>query len=209
MDTKRASRIDLRVVVFGTFAEEREMTQGNGTRPEGWVDFSRAKKVPFDAVIEAMELSGKLRRYGDEYKGVCPLHGGEKESFGFNVEKGLFHCFGCKRSGNLLDFVNHKLFGGRQIKEAAKWLISLVDGSVDNDIPPAAEPATEEMPALPARDPQDPADAEVMTARDAAMCRGIARYLSSLFSTLGNVEVIERELTRCVSEEVSAVTRDI
>jgi DNA primase len=82
------------------------MSEGNGSRPEGWVDFSRAKKVPFEAVVAALELSGKLRRYGDEYKGVCPLHGGEKESFGFNVEKGLFHCFGCKRSGNLLDFVN-------------------------------------------------------------------------------------------------------
>lgn len=184
------------------------MAEENGSRPEGWVDFSRAKKVPFEVVVEALELSGKLRRQGDEYKGVCPLHGGDKDSFGFNVEKGLFHCFGCKRSGNLLDLVNHKLFGGQRIKEAAGWLISLVDGSVDNDVPPAAEPAKEEMSALPATALQDPADGEVMTERDVAICRGIARYLSCLFSTLGNVETIERELTRFVSEEVSAVTRD-
>jgi DNA primase len=180
------------------------MSEGNGSRPEGWVDFSRAKKVPFEAVVAALELSGKLRRYGDEYKGVCPLHGGEKESFGFNVEKGLFHCFGCKRSGNLLDFVNHKLFEGRQIKEAAKWLISLVDGSVDNDIP---VPEVREVQAVEV-DEGMPPESSMMTARDAAMCRGIARYLSSLFSTLGNVETIERELTRCVAEEVSAVLRD-
>jgi hypothetical protein len=180
------------------------MSEGNGSRPEGWVDFSRAKKVPFEAVVAALELSGKLRRYGDEYKGVCPLHGGEKESFGFNVEKGLFHCFGCKRSGNLLDFVNHKLFEGRQIKEAAKWLISLVDGSVDNDIP---VPDVREVQAVEV-DEGMPPESSMMTARDAAICRGIARYLSFLFSTLGNVETIERELTRCVAEEVSAVLRD-
>jgi CHC2 zinc finger len=131
----QADLCGLRVVVFSTFDEEQAMAQENGSRPEGWVDFSRAKKVPFDVVVEALELSGKLKRQGNEYKGVCPLHGGDKDSFGFNVEKGLFHCFGCKRSGNLLDFVNIKLFDGRQIKEAAGWLISLVDGSVDNDIP--------------------------------------------------------------------------
>jgi hypothetical protein len=186
--------------VFSTFDEEKGMAEGNGTRPEGWVDFSRAKKVPFALVIEAMELSGKLKRYGDEYKGICPLHGGEKESFGVNVEKGLFHCFGCKRSGNLLDFVNHKLFEGRQIKEAARWLVSLVEGSEDNDDPPEAEPAREEIPAT--------ADTLGMTTRDIAICRGVARYVSSLFSTLGNVETIEQELLRFVAEEVSAVTRD-
>jgi hypothetical protein len=53
-----------------------------------------------------------------------------------------------------------------------------------------------------------PAASSVMTERDAAICRGIARYLSCLFSTLGNVETIERELMRFVAEEVSVVTRD-
>jgi CHC2 zinc finger len=127
---------------------------------------------------------------------VCPLHGGDKDSFGFNVEKGLFHCFGCKRSGNLLDLVNHKLFGGRQIKEAAQWLISLVDGSVDNDVPPVAEVA-EDMPVEPS----------VMTERDAAICRGVARYLSAMFAALGDVEVIRRELSRAVEEEIRALDR--
>jgi hypothetical protein len=179
------------------------MAERNGSRPEGWVDFNRAKKVPFEAVVEAIELSGKLKRYGNEYKGVCPLHGGNKESFGFNVEKGLFHCFGCKRSGNLLDFVNHKLFGGRQIKEAAVWLISLVDWSVDNDIP---VPEVREVQAVEV-DEGVPPESSMMTERDAAICRGVARYLSSLFSMLGNIETIERELTRSVAEEIRALDR--
>jgi hypothetical protein len=185
------------------------MSEGNGSRPVGWVDFALAKTVRFEQVIAAMGIAEQFTRYGNEYKGICPFHGGTKESFGFNTERG-FKCHGCKRSGgNVLDFVNHKLFGGKDIKAAGQWLISLIEGSVDNDVLPVAEPATEEMPALPARDLQDPADAEVMTARDVAICRGIARYLSSLFSTLGNVETIERELARFVAEEVGAVTRDV
>ena len=176
------------------------MAERNGT-PEGWIDFSRAKKVPFDAVIEALELSGKLKRYGDEYKGVCPLHGGEKESFGFNIEKGLFHCFGCKKSGNLLDFVNHKLFSGRQVKEAAGWLISLVDGSVDNDVP---EPEAQEEQM---GEDDMPPESSVMTERDAAICRGVARYLAAMFAPLADVDVIRRELSRLVEQEIRAGDR--
>ena len=179
------------------------MSEGNGSRPAGWVDFALAKSVPFEQVIEALGLSEAFCKEGDEYRAICPLHGGTKESFGFNVSKGLFHCFGCKKSGNVLDFVNLKLFAGKDLKAAGKWLIALLE-------PPAAERAKEEMPALPAADPKDPDpwDPEVLTARDIAICRGIARYLSSLFSRLGNVETIEQELMRFVSEEVSAGTPD-
>jgi hypothetical protein len=177
------------------------MSEGNGSRPAGWVDFALAKSVPFEQVIEAFGLSEAFDREGDEYKAICPLHGGTKESFGFNVSKGLFHCFGCKKSGNVLDFVNLKLFAGKDLKAAGQWLIALLE-------PPSVEPTKEEMPALPAADLQDAADAEVLSSRDIAICRGIARYLSSLFSRLGNVETIEQELMRCVAEEISAGTPD-
>jgi hypothetical protein len=113
------------------------MAEGNGSRPASWVDFAVAKSVPFEQVIEALGLSEAFAKEGDEYKAICPLHGGTKESFGFNVQKGFFHCFGCKRSGNVLDFVNHKLFGGKDVKAAGKWLIALLE-------PSPAEPAREE-----------------------------------------------------------------
>jgi len=77
----------------------------------------------------------------------------------------------------------------------------------DNDVPPAVERAKEEMPALPATDLQDPADVEVMTARDVAICRGVARYLAAMFAPLGDVEAIERELSRVVDEEIRALDR--
>jgi hypothetical protein len=146
-------------------------------------------------------LSEAFEREGDEYKAICPLHGGTKESFGFNVEKGLFHCFGCKRSGNVLDFVNHKLFSGKDLKAAGAWLIDLLE-------PSPVEPAKEETHIVSGAVSEVLDASSVLTARDIAICRGVARYLSSLFSSLGNVETIERELTRCVSDEVSAATRD-
>ena len=86
--------------------------------------------------------------------------------------------------------------------------VEVCDGSVDNDIPPAAEPAKEETPALPATALQDPADVEVMTERDAAICRGIARYLAAVFAPLGNVEGIHRELSRFVEEEVRILAEE-
>src|SRR2546423_8570529 len=108
----------------------------NSTHPPGWVDFALAKSVSFDRVIEALGIADTLKRTGNEYRGICPFHGGTKDSFGFNTERG-FKCHACqKKGGNVLEFVNLKLFGGGQIKEAAKWLVSLVEGSVDNDVPP-------------------------------------------------------------------------
>jgi hypothetical protein len=178
------------------------MSEGNGSRPAGWVDFALAKSVPFEQVIEALELAEAFSKEGDEYKAICPLHGGTKESFGFNVSKGFFHCFGCKRSGNVLDFVNHKLFAGKDIKAAGRWLVGLLE-------PSPVEPAREETPILPESVSEVLDESSVLTVRDVAICRGVARYLSFLFSRLGNVETIERELMRFVAEEVSAVSRDL
>jgi len=170
------------------------MAEGNGSRPAGWVDFAVAKSVPFERVIEALGLSEAFTQEGDEWKAICPLHGGTKESFGFNISKGLFHCFGCKKSGDVLDFVNHKLFSGKDLKAAGQWLIALLE-------PPSVEPATEET--SPSRSEAFDELPE-LTARDIAICRGIARYLSTLFSRLGHVETIEQELMRSVADEVSA-----
>src|SRR2546423_1013113 len=117
------------------------MAEGNGTRPAGWVDFALAKSVPFDRVIEALGIAETLKRTGNEYRGVCPFHGGEKGSFGFNTERG-FKCHACKKQGgNILDFVNLKLFGGRDLKEAARWLIALLEMPAAEGTPAEAMPA--------------------------------------------------------------------
>jgi len=53
---------------------------------------------------------GPLRRAGREYRGKCPLHGGERDSFALNPENGLWHCFsGCGDiGGDVFDFLSRK-----------------------------------------------------------------------------------------------------
>jgi len=40
---------------------------------------------------------GKLKR-------VCPFHNDSDPSLSLDEEKGLFHCFGCNISGNIIKF---------------------------------------------------------------------------------------------------------
>jgi DNA primase len=56
----------------------------------------------------ALEVIGRyvsLRRAGREYSGCCPFHDDKHPSFSFNEQKGLFYCFGCQASGDVIDFI--------------------------------------------------------------------------------------------------------
>lgn len=46
-----------------------------------------------------------LRRAGRNFVGLCPFHGEKTPSFSVSREKGSFYCFGCKRGGDVIDFV--------------------------------------------------------------------------------------------------------
>ncbi len=45
-----------------------------------------------------------LRQSGTRWMGVCPFHQETKPSFSVNPERGLFYCFGCQASGDIIDF---------------------------------------------------------------------------------------------------------
>jgi DNA primase len=47
----------------------------------------------------------KLARKGRSFLGLCPFHSEKTPSFNVNPERGFYHCFGCKESGNAFDFV--------------------------------------------------------------------------------------------------------
>lgn len=60
----------------------------------------------------------KIRR--DELICLCPFHDEDTPSFNFNIETGLFKCFGCGESGNAVTFVAK--MEGISTKEAWKKL---------------------------------------------------------------------------------------
>lgn len=49
-----------------------------------------------------------LRRVGRRFTGLCPFHGEKTPSFSVNAELGVYHCFGCQRSGDAISYLQEK-----------------------------------------------------------------------------------------------------
>ncbi|MBE7411092.1 MAG: DNA primase [Leptospiraceae bacterium] len=47
----------------------------------------------------------KLTKHGRYYKGLCPFHNEKTPSFTVSPDKGVYHCFGCHKSGDIIQFV--------------------------------------------------------------------------------------------------------
>ena len=60
------------------------------------------------AAVDLVDLIGRtvsLKKRGKNYLGLCPFHQEKSPSFNVDASKQFFHCFGCKASGNAIDFV--------------------------------------------------------------------------------------------------------
>lgn len=72
-----------------------------------WVNFKELRaKLKFEDVLRHYKV--EIKRKGDQHQGFCPLpnHNGSRNSpsFSANLERGIFHCFGCGAKGNVLEF---------------------------------------------------------------------------------------------------------
>ncbi len=82
--------------------------------------------IDTDAVKARYALSAvvgrwvKLRKAGHELVGLCPFHAENTPSFRVNDGKGLYHCFGCGASGDIIDFV--RAAEGVDFTGAVRWL---------------------------------------------------------------------------------------
>lgn len=57
--------------------------------------------------VDISELIGnyvELRKAGRNFVGRCPFHGDKDPSFNVNIERQSFHCFGCKKGGDIFSF---------------------------------------------------------------------------------------------------------
>ncbi len=62
------------------------------------------------ARVDVAELIGRyvpLKRVGRHFKALCPFHKERTPSFHVNVDKQIFHCFGCGVGGNVFSFLMH------------------------------------------------------------------------------------------------------
>ena len=69
--------------------------------PEEVIEDIRAQINIADVVSDYVALKKK----GQNYFGLCPFHVEKTPSFSVNVEKQIFHCFGCGVGGNVFTFL--------------------------------------------------------------------------------------------------------
>src|SRR5690348_15173612 len=58
--------------------------------------------------VNILEVVGEhvvLRKSGANYVGLCPFHSERSPSFSVSENKQLYHCYGCKKGGDLVTFV--------------------------------------------------------------------------------------------------------
>ena len=96
-----------------------------------FVSFTQVKEqVSMQQVLEHYGLLEGLRvqKGGEELVGICPFHEEKTGSFHVSLAKnknGAFQCFGCKRKGNILDFVVY--IEGLQANEVRKAALMVAE----------------------------------------------------------------------------------
>jgi len=56
-------------------------------------------------IVDVIGESVVLKKSGHNYVGLCPFHQERSPSFSVNETKQLYHCYGCKKGGDLVSFV--------------------------------------------------------------------------------------------------------
>jgi len=68
--------------------------------PSSWVDQVYAAA----SIVELAQGYLPLQQRGRRHWGLCPFHNEKTASFSVNPELNLYYCFGCKASGNVVQF---------------------------------------------------------------------------------------------------------
>jgi phage/plasmid primase-like uncharacterized protein len=85
----------------------------------GQIDIARLKQDV--SIVQIAGMVTKLKPAGTQLKGLCPLHHEHTASFFVSEARGLYHCFGCGRGGDVIDLVRR--IGGRSFVESCEWLV--------------------------------------------------------------------------------------
>ena len=69
--------------------------------PTHWLDELRARAD----IVSVVSSYVTLKKNGHRYVGLCPFHNEKSPSFHVDEQKQLYHCFGCKAGGSVIQFV--------------------------------------------------------------------------------------------------------
>jgi putative DNA primase/helicase len=76
-----------------------------GQSPEFIAEIARVKAATLLSTIISADLV--LTKRGHEFVALCPFHNERTPSFTINDAKRIFHCFGCGRTGDVFDWLEH------------------------------------------------------------------------------------------------------
>ena len=68
---------------------------------DAWTERARALRIEAEIERRGIKLRG-----GSERVGPCPKCGGE-DRFAINTKKGVWHCRGCDKGGDVIELVEH------------------------------------------------------------------------------------------------------
>ncbi|TYB30333.1 MAG: DNA primase [Candidatus Mcinerneyibacterium aminivorans] len=71
-------------------------------------------------IVDFINRYVDVKKVGKNYMAVCPFHDDKGPSLSISEDKGLFHCFGCGASGNVINFLMQ--YDNVEFKEALKRL---------------------------------------------------------------------------------------
>jgi hypothetical protein len=97
---------------------------------KNWINFAELRKqLVFADVLKSYGVELEPKGTAGQHVGKCPLpnHPDAKwKTFSANFEKGVWQCFGCHESGNVIDFAVHMAGkdrrNGKDVLEIAVFL---------------------------------------------------------------------------------------
>jgi len=96
----------------------------------------QAAKEELKRAVDIVELIGQfvqLRKAGQNFLGLCPFHSEKVPSFTVSPSKQMFHCFGCKKGGDIFAFwmaYHHVSFPQAMRDLAERYHVSLPTGTL-------------------------------------------------------------------------------
>ncbi len=99
------------------------------------------KVIDANNIVEIISQYTELKGRGDQHTGLCPFPDHNEKSPSFSVSEGkqLYHCFGCKKGGNILTFL--KTYSGFSFVEAIEYLANRAHIELPRETEPSKGPS--------------------------------------------------------------------